>query len=270
MKNVSTFSRDRLLKVTDVHDWSCSHVSEPVHVSSTSSVSSSLPPNNDLFIILSMVKSSLNYTTFSSRKSTVSSISSNWVPLEWISPSGVLSLAWNRSIQKIPFILSTSLDIIKEFTFKSLTIQNLTKSQSSWLARKPSILPNVLKMSSVNTRSFWNFPNPAVTNYYLVGKLSTSLNLSSYLVSNGSKSLSISGGDNSCSWVLVRALGLIVKEEFKSVMLGRGWRCGELLVSSSTFTVIQRICKSVPPQKHPHWKNTNTQLQYSLYCYSWH
>ena len=29
------------------------------------------------------------------------------------------------------------------------------------------------------------------------------------------------------------------------------------------------ICKSVPPQKHPHWKNTNTQLQYSLYCYSW-
>ena len=43
---------------------------------------------------------------------------------------------------------------------------------------------------------------------------------------------------------------------------------GEFLVSSSTFTVIQRIRKSVPPQKHPHWKNTNTQLQYSLYCYS--
>ena len=108
-----------------------------------------------------------------------------------------------------------------------------------------------------------------VTNYYLVGKLSTSLNPSSYLVSNWSKSLSISGGDNSCSWVLVRALGLIVKEEFKSVTLGRGWGCGELLVSSSTFAVIQRIRKSVPPQKHPHWKNTSTQLQYSLYCYSW-
>ena len=102
-----------------------------------------------------------------------------------------------------------------------------------------------------------------------MGKLSTSLNLSSYLVSNWSKSLSISGGDSSCSWVLVRALGLIVKEEFKSVMLGRGGGCGELLVSSSTFAVIQRIRKSVPPQKHPHWKNINTQLQYSLYCYSW-
>ena len=112
----------------------------------------------------------------------------------------------------------------------------------------------------------WSFHN--VTNYYLVGKLSTSLNLSSYLVSSWSKSLSISGGDSSCSWMLVHALGLMVKEEFKSVMLGGGWRCGELLVSSSTFTVIQRICKSVPPQKHPHWKNTNTQLQYSLYCYS--
>ena len=61
-----------------------------------------------------------------------------------------------------------------------------------------------------------------VTNYYLVGKLSTSLNLSSYLVSSRSKSLSISGSDSSCSWVLVRALGLIVKEEFKSVMLGGG------------------------------------------------
>ena len=84
----------------------------------------------------------------------------------------------------------------------------------------------------------------------------------------GSMSLSISVADNSCSWVLVHALGLIVKEEFKSVMLGGGWRCGELLVSSSTFAVIQRICKSVPPQKHPHWKNTNTQLQYSLYCCS--
>ena len=59
-----------------------------------------------------------------------------------------------------------------------------------------------------------------VTNYYLVGKLSTSLNLSSYLVSSWSKSLSISGGDSSCSWVLVHALDLIVKEEFKSVMLG--------------------------------------------------
>ena len=107
-----------------------------------------------------------------------------------------------------------------------------------------------------------------VTNYYLVGRLSTSLNLSSYLVSSWSKSLSISRGDSSCSWVLVRALGLIVKEGFKPVMLGGGWRCGELFVSSSTFAVIQRICKSVPLQKHPHWMNTNTQLQYSLYCYS--
>ena len=119
-----------------------------------------------------------------------------------------------------------------------------------------------------NTRyeKFKYFNN--VTNYYLVGELSTSLNLSSYLVSSWSKNLSISGGDSSCSWVLVHALGLIVKEEFKSVMLGRGWGCGELLVSSSTFAVIQRIHKSVPPEKHPHWKNTNTQLQYSLYCYS--
>ena len=102
----------------------------------------------------------------------------------------------------------------------------------------------------------------------LSGETQYQSNLSSYLVSSWSKSLSISGGDSSCSWVLVRALGLIVKEEFKSVMLGGGWRCGELLVSSSTFAVIQRIRKSVPPQKHPHWKNTNTQLQYSLYCYS--
>ena len=102
-----------------------------------------------------------------------------------------------------------------------------------------------------------------------MGKLSTSLNLSSYLASSWSKSLSISGGDSSCSRVLICALDLVVKEEFESVLLGGGWRCGELLVSSSTFAVIQRICKSVPPQKHPHWKNTNTQLQYSLYCYSW-
>ena len=65
-----------------------------------------------------------------------------------------------------------------------------------------------------------------VTNYYLVRKLSTSLNLSSYLVSSWSKSLPISGGDSSCSWVLVHALGLVVKEEFKSIILGRGWRCG--------------------------------------------
>ena len=102
----------------------------------------------------------------------------------------------------------------------------------------------------------------------LSGETQYQSNLSSYLVSSWSKSLSISGGDSSCSWVLVCVLGLIVKEEFKSVMLGGGWRCGELLVSSSTFAVIQRIRKSVPPQKHPHWKNTNTQLQYSLYCYS--
>ena len=128
---------------------------------------------------------------------------------------------------------------------------------------------NWLFLNFISSLFFVNLtPSQTVTNYYLVGKLSTSLNLSSYLVSSWSKSLSISGGDSSCSWVLVHALGLIVKEEFKSVMLGGGWRCGELLVSSSTFTVIQRIRKSVPPQKDPHWKNTNTQLQYSLYCYS--
>ena len=40
-----------------------------------------------------------------------------------------------------------------------------------------------------------------VTNYYLVGKLSTSLNLSSYQVSIWSKSLSISGGDSNGSSV---------------------------------------------------------------------
>ena len=141
---------------------------------------------------------------------------------------------------------------------------------------------NILEQDNQRIPHIWLFPKVIlrrheicskfyllnVTNYYFVGKLSTGLNLSSYLVNSWSKSLSISGGDSSCSWVLVHALGLIVKEEFKSVMLGRGWGCGELLVSSSTFTVIQRIHKSVPLQKHPHWKNTNTQLQYSLYCYS--
>ena len=105
----------------------------------------------------------------------------------------------------------------------------------------------------------------------LSGETQYQSNLSSYLVSNWSKSLSISGGDSSCSWVLVRALGLIVKEEFKSVMLGGGWRCGgapcelQYLHSNSKNS---QVSKSVPLQKHPHWKNTNTQLQYSLYCYS--
>ena len=42
--------------------------------------------------------------------------------------------------------------------------------------------------------------SPTIT---LVGILSTSLKLSSFLVNSCSKSLSISGGDSSCSWVLV-------------------------------------------------------------------
>ena len=62
----------------------------------------------------------------------------------------------------------------------------------------------------------------SVTNYYLVGKLCTSLNLSSYLVSSWSNDLYISGGDSSCSWGLFHALSLVEKEEFKSVMLSRG------------------------------------------------
>ena len=68
-----------------------------------------------------------------------------------------------------------------------------------------------------------------VTNYYLVGETQYQSNLSSYLVSSWSKSLSISGGDSSCSWVLVHALGLIVKEEFKSVMLGGAGDVGSSL-----------------------------------------
>ena len=125
-------------------------------------------------------------------------------------------------------------------------------------------LYGIFQQNDVDFYFFWKVhqhifsTKQTVTNYYLVGKLNTSLNLSSYLVSSWSKSLSISGGDSSCSWVLVHALGLIVKEEFKSIMLGRGWGCGELLVSSGTFTVIQRIRKSVPPQKHPHWKSFST------------
>ena len=62
----------------------------------------------------------------------------------------------------------------------------------------------------------------SVTNYYFSGNTQYQSKLSFSLVSSWSKSLSISGGDSSYSWVLVHALGLIVKEEFKSVM--PGWR----------------------------------------------
>ena len=55
-----------------------------------------------------------------------------------------------------------------------------------------------------------------------MGELSTSLNLSSYLAVSSWSKRGGDGGDSSCSWVLVHALGLIVKEEFKSVMLGGG------------------------------------------------
>ena len=40
-----------------------------------------------------------------------------------------------------------------------------------------------------------------------------------------------------------------------------GWglaMCRELTENSSTFTVNQWIHKSVSPQRHLHWKNTNT------------
>ena len=81
----------------------------------------------------------------------------------------------------------------------------------------------------------------------LSGETQYQSTLSSYLVSSWSKSLSISGGDSSCSWVLVRALGLIVKEEFKSVMLGGGWRCGELQYLRSNSKNLQVSASAEAP-----------------------
>ena len=58
-----------------------------------------------------------------------------------------------------------------------------------------------------------------------------------HLVSSGSKSHLISGGDSSCSWVFVGALGLYERKELLTVMWsGEMVMCGEL-GSSSTFAV---------------------------------
>ena len=64
--------------------------------------------------------------------------------------------------------------------------------------------------------------SPTISNSYL-GSIPVRNEL--HLVSSGSKSHLISGGDNSCSWVLVHALGPKDKEEFWTVMLGGEVRC---------------------------------------------
>ena len=67
----------------------------------------------------------------------------------------------------------------------------------------------------------------------------------------------ISGGDSCYSWVLICEVGVL---DYNA-----GWGVG--YVGSSQYLLAN--CKSLSPQGHPHWKNTSTQLQYSLYCYSW-
>ena len=51
-----------------------------------------------------------------------------------------------------------------------------------------------------------------------------------HLVSSGSKSYLISGGDSSCSWVVPSCTGSMEKKEPLTVLLG-----GELVTRSSTF-----------------------------------
>ena len=61
-----------------------------------------------------------------------------------------------------------------------------------------------------------------VTNSYL-GSIPVTNEL--HQVSKGSKSHLISGGDSSCSWVLVRALDPVLKEELQAISLGEEVEC---------------------------------------------
>ena len=61
-----------------------------------------------------------------------------------------------------------------------------------------------------------------VTNSYL-GSIPVTNEL--HQVSKGSKSHLISGGDSSCSWVLVRALDPVGNEELQAIMLGEEVEC---------------------------------------------
>ena len=55
---------------------------------------------------------------------------------------------------------------------------------------------------------------PIVTNYYFSGNTQYQSKTGLLPVTSQSISLYISGGDSSCSWVLVSALGLFVRKEF--------------------------------------------------------
>ena len=59
-----------------------------------------------------------------------------------------------------------------------------------------------------------------VTNYYFGEYSQCQSKLSSSGLAVRARVFRISGGDSSYSWVLVCALDLFVKEEFKAVMLG--------------------------------------------------
>ena len=81
-----------------------------------------------------------------------------------------------------------------------------------------------------------------------------------WLVSSGSKTSSIQRGDSSCSWVFICAGAYWESKELQTVMLGEGW----WLVGSSWAPVPLQLHKLVSLLRHT-GKNTNTQLQYSLY-----
>ena len=66
--------------------------------------------------------------------------------------------------------------------------------------------------------------SPTVANSYL-GSIPVANEL--HQVSKGSKSHLISGGDSSCSWVLVHALDSVFKEELQAILLGEGVGCCE-------------------------------------------
>ena len=87
-----------------------------------------------------------------------------------------------------------------------------------------------------------------VTNSYL-GSIPVTNEL--HQVSKGSKSHLISGGDSSCSWVLVRALGLLSGRGVAGYNAGWG---GEMMEEPDGSSIFAVDVERVPPMRHLVWE----------------
>ena len=186
---------------------------------------------------------------------------------QWVTDLVVRRWIWSQLCTGLPMSIST-------FTWL-LTVLMASASMRRWISCSATASTAAVMFTSkflvlspqalIVTFSHWvpHWAPKSVTNSYL-GSIPVTNEL--HQVSKGSKGHLISGGDSSCSWVLVWALDPVFERSCRLYCWVRRWNVDGEPEDSNTFTVDVRIV--FPGGTRSLWRIQTLSLSTAFYCCS--